>query len=577
MQGQPARGTAGRFGEPSVSVGIDVVEPPPVRPVLGRGLVALPDEAGVYLSWRLLPEDAPDALHGVPVTGPRYRLYRGDTPDGPFGAVTPEPIAATCHLDATVAAGVTVYYRVAPVSAGGAEGVASTTARATAGSRRNHLRIESLASESIAKVVAGDLDGDQALDLVVVSPAVSEGSGGEFRLQAVLWREGAPSPAWFADTGIDPPSRRGASHEMPVALADMDGDGGDEIVTRMRVEGVESLVLLDGTTGDVERHAPWPDLPDGGLNDLGRNYLVVASLDGVHPYVVIQRGLYGLQRLVAYDAELRIVRDASFSGSSLGTHGLPAGDIDGDGAAEILMCGRAFGFGDGGADGTAWEDRWSANPAAPVPAHHDACFPADIRPDLAGLETFMGVEGSHRRAFLVGRDGDALWSVTGEYPSGWERGWCAELDRDRPGLECYAYDLDERSDPEVWRACVFDARGADITPSFPYFSGGRTDDHAAQAWPMDWDEGEGIDEIYAFTGAPGVTGGSWYSAWMGDILGDSREEAVVYNTATIRIFVNNELKDSMYLAPMSDAVYRAVVARAGVGYNSNYMPTLPGR
>ena len=64
---------------------------------------------------------------------------------------------------------------------------------------------------------------------------------------------------------------------------------------------------------------------------------------------------------------------------------------------------------------------------------------------------------------------------------------------------------------------------------------------------------------------------------MGDLLGDSREEAVVYSGGRIRIFFNMDPKDSMYLTPLADWVYRATLARTGVGYNSNYMPSLPGR
>ena len=413
--------------------------------------------------------------------------------------------------------------------------------------------------------------------MVALSPSVSEGSGAEFWLEAVFWNEGRFEPGWYQRTQINPPSQRGASHEMPVALWDMDGDGKAEVVTRMRVADTESLVLLDGITGEVKLHTPWPDLPGSSANDRGRNYMVIAHLDGVAPYVVLQRGLYGVQRLVAWDAELNLVRDGYWSGGSLGTHGLPAADIDGDGRDEIVMCGKALAFGDGGATGTEWEDRWATNPGAPLLAHHDSCFPADIRPDVEGLETFMGVEGRHRTAFTADAEGNALWTLNGQYQSGWERGWCAELDLTRAGLECFSYDLDERAEPEFWKAYVFDAQGNDITGSFGYFGGSRSDNHAARAWPTDWHEGEGLKEIYSFTGAPGVAGGSWYSAWMGDVLGDSREEAIVHSAGMIRIYVNTEPKSTMYLTPLAETNYRAIVSRTGVGYNSNYMPSLPGR
>lgn len=578
MQWRLVRELVHWFGQLSPEAVVEVVLPDtPARETLGRGLVALPRGDSVYLSWRLLPTDAPAATHGELVTDARFNLYRAGAVAGPYALVGGAPLTVTSYHDATAAAGNTYYYKVAAVDGLGTEGALSLEARATAGPDENLLRVDTLQSPSVAKVVAGDLNGDGALDLMVLSPEVSEGASGEFWLEAVLWRQGAFAPDWYQRTEIDPPSQRGASHEMPVAVWDLDGDGQAEVITRMRVGGVESLVVLEGTTGAVLHSTPWPDLPGGAPNDQGRNYLVVAYLDGESPYVVLQRGLYGTQRVVAYDRQLTLVRDASFSGSSLGTHGLPAADLDGDGSDEIVMCGKALAFGDGGAGGLEWEDRWAANPNAPLPAHHDGCFPADIRPDLPGLETFMGVEGHHRTAFVADRDGNALWTVNGEYGSGWERGWCAELDLGHPGLECYSYDLDESANPEVWKAYIFDALGNDITPSFAYFSGSRSDNHAARAWAVDWVEGDGVKELYAFTNAPGAAGGGWYTAWMGDVLGDSREEAVVYGGGQIRIFFNMAPKDSMYVTPLADWGYRATMGRTGVGYNSNYMPSLPGR
>ncbi|MFH2005059.1 MAG: NBR1-Ig-like domain-containing protein [bacterium] len=577
MQWRLVRELVHWFGEPTGELTIEVTAPQvPARETLGRGVVALPRDGSAYVSWRLLPEDAPGAQHGVVSSGARFNLYRATSAAGTYTLVNAAPLAATSHHDTTAEGGTTYLYKVAAVDLQDNEGWLSEAARVVAGATDNHLRIDTLQSPSVAKVVAGDLDGDHAFDLIVVSPEVSEGSGGEYWLEAVFWRDGVFTPDWYRRTEIDPPSMRGASHEMPVAVWDLDGDGLAEVITRVRVGGVESLVLLDGLTGAVKQSTPWPDLPGGGLNDQGRNYLVIAYLDGEHPFVVLQRGLYSTQRVVAFDAALTLVRDVSFSGTSLGTHGLPAADIDGDGRDEILMCGKTLAFGDGGGSGLEWEDRWAGNPQAPLPSHHDCCFPADIRPDVAGLETFMGVEGHHRTAFVTDADGNALWTVTGQYGSGWERGWCADLDRSLPGLECYSYDLDEQADPEVWLAYVFDAFGNDITGSFAYFSGSRSDNHAARAWAMDWFEGEGEKELYVFTNAPGVSGGGWYTAWMGDLLGDSREEAIVYGGGVIRIFVNTEPKDTMYLTPLSEPNYRATMARTGVGYNSNYMPSLPG-
>ncbi len=84
MRWQMVRELVHWFGEVSDDVAIEVKAPEVTgRETLGRGVVALPRDSGVYVSWRLLPQDAPGATYGTPFTEARFNVYRSTSIGGP--------------------------------------------------------------------------------------------------------------------------------------------------------------------------------------------------------------------------------------------------------------------------------------------------------------------------------------------------------------------------------------------------------------------------------------------------------------------------------------------------------------
>ena len=68
-------------------------------------LVAVASASGVLLSW--------DEVRASDLRG--YRVYRADSPDGPFTLLTSEPVAISTYLDHAAPAGATLYYAVSAV------------------------------------------------------------------------------------------------------------------------------------------------------------------------------------------------------------------------------------------------------------------------------------------------------------------------------------------------------------------------------------------------------------------------------------------------------------------------------
>lgn len=96
---------------------ITIPEAPPIPP---SGLRATGFPSEIFLEWHA--NMAPD-LAG-------YRVYRGDTPSGPFTLLTPDLYPGTSFVDTSAPPYAPVFYRVTAVDTGGNESGISTTAGA---------------------------------------------------------------------------------------------------------------------------------------------------------------------------------------------------------------------------------------------------------------------------------------------------------------------------------------------------------------------------------------------------------------------------------------------------------------
>ncbi|MDX1649103.1 MAG: VCBS repeat-containing protein, partial [Myxococcota bacterium] len=107
-----------------------------------------------------------------------------------------------------------------------------------------------------ARLHAGDVDGDGTEDLVVADPS---------RGTLVVWTRGRRRVA---------PSLAGGVEE--IVLADLQGDGAAEIVTRDRAGRLEARAPFDARTRRLGTTAPEARLLRGDVDGDGRHELLTA-------------------------------------------------------------------------------------------------------------------------------------------------------------------------------------------------------------------------------------------------------------------------------------------------------------
>lgn len=575
--------------------------PLPSRPVepLGRGLVALPlGEGKVYLSWRLLGTDPKDVA---------FNLYRKGG-DGRPVRVNRQPIARTTDfVDIGVNLDRTTAYFVRPVF-GGKEGEPSETFALPAHAPPlpyRTLPLQPLAGDenrSVHRVGIGDLDGDGEYDFVVIRPAGGKDpaqvrpSPTTFKVEAYL-RDG--TFLWRMDLGWN--IEHGV-HYFPLIVYDLDGDGRAEVACKTAegtvfgdgtsigdtdgdgrtdyrneqgtvLEGPEFLSVVDGLTGKERARAPW--IPRGRISEWGdhygnrvnRNLMAVAHLDGLHPSMVVVRGYYALTKVEAWDYRKGTLTPRwRWSNEGLpkewwgqGFHNLRIGDVDGDGKDEILM-------------GALTLDENGQELYTTGLGHGDRFHLADIDPARPGLEVFACHE-SPRACQGKGvelydaRTGTLLWGPPEPTTGDVGRALAADIDPRYPGMECWGAGGGAR-----W---LFSCQGKviSVAPQVPYCNFAIWWDGDLLRELMDvwrgtlridkWDY-ENAQPINLLT-APAQGA---YNAPLayGDILGDWREEVIIYANSELRIYITTLPAQQRFRTLMHDPLYRLSVACETMGY-----------
>ncbi|MEK7405303.1 MAG: SUMF1/EgtB/PvdO family nonheme iron enzyme, partial [Acidobacteriota bacterium] len=405
-----------------------VREPPGSTSFRGevRRLAGVPQGSGrVFLSWQVLPGDAPS-------TG--FNVYRATRRDTAGFRVNENPVAdSTNFLDTAAGEGVLHYYRVRAVDRAGKEGPPSEWFGVRAGPRATGMVMEfrPLARPGSIGVTFGDLDGDGRPDCVfkfsngneegALDPGLPVELEGWLSDGRQLWRQ----PLVHFDRVW------GNGSNVPVAVADFDGDGKGEVAT-LAERGYElRLALLDGWTGREIRSVPWPRMLTDQARSSMRLHLAVARLDGKRPAIVTQTGLYENEVITAFDGQLRQLWEfrSTMETSGSAGHRLKVADVDGDGKEEVFDGTTLL-----NADGTL---RWS------IYRGHADIVEVDHILGRKGLQVFFAIETlTHAGAYVVDAPtGKIHWKLTHEEDPRWwhaHRGWAAEIWQDSPGMEMAA-------------------------------------------------------------------------------------------------------------------------------------------
>lgn len=372
-----------------------------VMEYLDRGIYAVKSGNGMFVSWRWNANDPDDA---------EFRLYRDDKLIYTSKAGDP-----TCYQDQDGSAA--SKYRVDCLSGGTV--LSSENCRHSSGTNYFDIKLNRPGSQySPNDCSVGDVDGDGQYEIFLKwDPANQKDNSQEGKTDNVIidcyTLEG--KQLWRIDLGVN---IRAGQHYTQMCVADFDGDGHAELITKTAdgtkdgkgkvigdgskdyrngkgyiLSGPEYMTLFDGQTGAALDTIDFP-VPRGTVskatwgddygNRVDRMNSGIAYLDGVHPTAIYGRGYYTRLTWSAIDVRdkklvKRWVYDTGFDkktpGWGCGNHNVMVADCDNDGKQEIFTGANCID--DNG------KLLWTTGQL-----HGDAMHVGDLIPDREGLEVW---------------------------------------------------------------------------------------------------------------------------------------------------------------------------------------------
>lgn len=556
-----------------------------VSEVLDRGLVALPgkEKGEIYLSWRLLQNDAPDVAFDV------YREVGGKSKK-----LNRKPLKTTTDfVDKSPVSG-NARYRVVALDRKGKELSKSDFVTIAPETAVNYRSIKLNRDTRAGKVAVADLNGDGKYDYIVRTPAsnVDPGmpgnlTGKTYQIEAYL-SDG--TFLWSKDLGqgIEP-----GIWYSPYVVYDFNGDGKAEVALKTAPDNVqrdakgrvdtgdEYLSVLDGMTGEEIDRVDWPErnFRYGNLVRRNRNQIGMAFLDGKTPYILACRGTYKLMVVDAWQLNgTKLERAWRWDGDeenpvvrSMGSHNMVCGDVDGDGRDEILLGSCMLDD-----NGTLL---WSVGLG-----HPDKVYLTDIDPDRPGMEVFLCLEPWHdngRGVCMVdAKTGEQIWNI-GHKTFHVGDGMVADIDPTHPGLECFAREDKKGGSTDKYLLAAdgtYLSKNEGVPPCRNWawwdadllretFAG---DDNRWGAGSSSRGRSQSIVKWKGDTLTEGIEGDILMIA---DLYGDWREEIVTALPGEIRIYTTNIPARDRRVTLMQDALYRNYIAHRSMGYPQAPVPS----
>lgn len=542
---------------------------------LGRGVVAVrSSETDVLVSWRLL---------GLDPEGIGFNVYRS-TEGGEEVQVNSEVLTEGTNLvDSDADLGQSNSYSVRPVVDGQEQEASEPFTLPADNPQEPAVRLPLREGGAVKFVWVGDLDGDGEYDFVL--------DRHETRQRIEAYRSDGEF-LWEVDLGPnseDQGNIEGGStaisvgHWDGVTVHDLDGDGHAEVAVRI-ANGVtfgdgtefthsdddeQFIAVLDGMTGEERSHAQVPTeyLDDGPMHAR----FGVGYLDGSTPSLVAYMknrkddgGFNLMYSAWGFDGD-EVENQWTWSredGKHADGHNTRIVDVDGDGRDEIAEVGFVL-DGDG-------ELLYSLGDHGII--HGDRFHIADMDPDRPGLEGY-GVQQDHpdglREYYYDASNGSILWEHVEEGTADVGRGMVGDIDPRYPGMEAWSFSgLYNAPSNELTQA------DTDLAP-WPqlglWWDGDITMELLNNGRFEKWDPENptgttGVQRLLRTWdyGAVNADSGT-QPTFVGDILGDWREEAVYTNGDfdELIVFTTDHPSDIRLYTPAHNPAYRNAMTLKG--------------